>query len=83
MLRSIYQAFTDYALVIVGIFSAYSERTSHWPALCSLGLLLATAIGIDLLLPTWAALTIFAAVGVPLVWFLASVISAYVIHHRR
>ncbi|MDD3610565.1 MAG: hypothetical protein PHI49_12540 [Halothiobacillaceae bacterium] len=83
MLRSIYQAFTDYALAVVGVFSAYSERTSHWPALCSLGLLLAAAIGIDLLLPTWAALTIFAAVGVPLAWFLASVISAYAIHHRR
>lgn len=82
-MHRIYEAFTVYALAVVGGLSAYADRVAHWPPLFALGLPFAVFFGIDLLLPRWLALVIFSAVGVPLAWFLASMVRVYLVHYRR
>lgn len=82
-MHRLYQAFTVYALAVVGALSAYADRVAHWPALYALGLPVAVLFGVDLLLPRWLALVIFSAVGVPLAWFLASMVRVYLVHYRR
>lgn len=82
-MHRIYPAFTTYALAVVGVLSAYADRVTHWPAVFAMGLPFGLLLGVDLLLPRSIALVIFAAVGVPLAWFLASMIRVYFVHYRR
>lgn len=79
----IYEGWTAYSLFVVdSVLSAYS-RTDHWPDLLAFGLPIAVLFGVDLLQPRWAALLVFFALGAPLVWFLASMVRVYLLHHRR
>lgn len=82
-MHHIYHAFITYALTVVGAISAYAERVSHWPARYAIGFPVAVLFGIDLLLPRFFALLIFAAIGVPLAWFIAAMIGVYFTHYRR
>lgn len=71
-MQRIYSMWTAYALFVVSVFSAYSERTDHLPLPVSLGFLLLPMLAADWFLPRWASLSIFAAVGLPLAWFLGT-----------
>lgn len=68
----IYEIWKAYALFVVGVFSAYSERTDHLPLVVSLGMLLVPMVAADWFFPRWASLSLYAAIGLPLAWFLGT-----------
>lgn len=76
-MERIYEMWKAYALFIVAALSAYSERTDHLPAPVAFGFLLLPMLAADWFLPRWASLSIFAAVGLPLAWFLGAVICVF------
>lgn len=65
----IYEVWVAYAAFVIEAFFAYCRRTEHWPVIVSLGLLLVPMFAADWFLPRWASLSLFAAIGLPLVWF--------------
>jgi hypothetical protein len=68
----IYEIWKAYALFVVGVLFAYGERTDHLPMPVSLGFLLLPVLAADWFLPRWASLSVFAAVGLPLAWFMGT-----------
>lgn len=73
-MQRIYDAWKAYAIFIVEVLSAYSSRTDHLPLLVSMGGVLVPLVAADYFLPRWASLSLFAAIGLPLAWFLATMI---------
>lgn len=70
----IYDAWKDYALFIVEVFFAYCERTQHLPVIVTIGTLTIPFLAVDYFLPRWVALPIYAAIGLPLGWFICSML---------
>ena len=68
----IYEIWKAYALLVVEALSAYCRATEHLPVVVSLALLLAPMLAADWFLPRWASLSLFAAIGFPLAWFLGT-----------
>lgn len=65
-MQDIWQAYTN---LIIQAVSAYFSSTEHWPDILSLGVLLAVMLAVGLLLPSWASLSLLAAIGLPWAWF--------------
>lgn len=82
-MQRIYDAWKAYALFIVEAFSAYSSRTDHLPLPVSLAGLFVPMIAADFFLPRWASLSLYAAIGLPLAWFLATMICVFFTYHHR
>lgn len=68
----IYEIWKAYALLIVEALSAYCRATEHLPVVVSLAVLLAPMLAADWFLPRWVSLSLFAAIGLPLAWFLGT-----------
>lgn len=78
----IYEAWKAYAILIVEAVMAYCERTQHF--VVSIGSLILPLFAVDWFLPRWAALSIYAAIGLPLAWFLGSMFWVFFAHeHNR
>ena len=68
----IYEIWKTYALLVIEAVSAYCQKTERLPVVVSLGLLLAPLFAANWLLPRWASLSLYAAIGLPLAWFLGT-----------
>lgn len=76
-MRKLYDLWTSYALAVVEIFFGYTKLTEDWPWPLSMGLLVAPAVLAKVFLPVWVPVALFMAVGLPLVWFLVTMIVTY------
>lgn len=76
----IYEIWKTYAMFIVEAVMAYCERTEHLPFVVSFGGLIAPLFAVDYFLPRWAALPIYAAIGLPLAWFIGSMLWVFFAH---
>jgi len=73
----IYEIWKAYAMLVIEAVSAYCRKTEHLPVVVSLGLLLVPMFAADWFLPRWASLSLYAAIGLPLAWFLGTLILAH------
>lgn len=73
----VHEVWNEYALIIVDALFAYTERTQHLPVVVSFGSLIVPFLVVDYFLPRWVALSIYAAIGLPLAWFLGSMFWAF------
>jgi hypothetical protein len=76
----IYKVWTTYAMLVVEGFSAYSRKTEHWPFAQSMGLLLVPMFAANWFLPRWASLSLYAAIGLPLAWFIGAMFWVFFTH---
>ena len=71
-MHRIYEVWKAYAMLVIDTVSAYCRSTEHLPVVVSLGLLLVPMFAADWFLPRWASLSLYAAIGLPLAWFLGT-----------
>lgn len=76
----IYEVWTTYAMLVVDAVSAYCRKTEHLPFALSLGLLVVPMFAANWFLPRWASLSLYAATGLPLAWFLGMMFRVFFIH---
>ena len=76
----IYEAWKAYAMFIVEAVMAYCERTQHLPIVVSLGSLILPFFAVDWFLPRWVALPIYAAIGLPMLWFIGTMFWVFFAH---
>lgn len=76
----IYELWKIYALFIVDAVFVYSRNTEHLPFVVSLGGLLLPLLAADWFLPRWASLPIYAAICLPLMWFVGCIIGVFINH---
>jgi len=69
-MSGIYEIWKAYAIFIVETMSACCKFIEDLPDAVALGVLILPVVAIKLFLPYWAALTIAAAIGLPMLWFL-------------
>ncbi|RWA36992.1 hypothetical protein [Xylella fastidiosa] len=72
-----------YAMLIVEALSAYYHKTEHLPFVVSFGLLLVPMFLADWFLPRWASLSLYAAIGLPLAWFLGMIFWVFFTHKSQ
>jgi hypothetical protein len=65
----IYAIWKAYAMLVIEAVSAYCRKTEDLPVVVSLGLLLVPMFAADWF-ARWASLSLYAAIGLPLAWFL-------------
>lgn len=73
----IYEIWKAYALFVVEAIFACQRRIEHLPDIVSFGLLLVPLIAVEWFLPRWASLSIFAAIGLPMLWFFGALFCVY------
>jgi hypothetical protein len=76
-MHRIYEAWIAYAMLVTDAVSAYCRRTEHWPFVVSMGLLLIPMFAADWFLPRWASLSLYAAIGLPMVWIFGTMLWVY------
>lgn len=69
-MSGIYEIWKAYAMFIVETVMTCIERTNGLPVAVALGVLILPVVAIKLFLPYWAVLSIAAAIGLPMLWFL-------------
>ncbi|WAK04327.1 hypothetical protein [Methylobacter sp. YRD-M1] len=74
----IYDLWKKYALFVIDAVSAYCRNTEHLPFVVSLGGLLLPLLAAGWFLPRWASLSIYAAICLPLAWFLGCMIGVFI-----
>lgn len=79
----LYEIWKAYAMLVIDAVSAYCRATDHWPAIASLGLLFVPMLAADWLLPRWASLSLYAAIGLPLAWFLGTLFWVFFTHESQ
>lgn len=77
----LYDIWTAYALAVVEAVIGYAELTEDWPVPLSLAVFAAPMVAAKVFLPAWLSMLLFAAVGLPLGWFLVTMILTYYEYH--
>jgi hypothetical protein len=70
-------------MLVIEAVSTYCRKTGHLPDMVSLGLLLVLMFAVDWFLPRWASLSLYAAIGLPLAWFLGTMFWAFFTYEYR
>jgi hypothetical protein len=68
-MSGIYEIWKTYAMFIVETWCACCKHTEGLPNVMAMGVLSLPVIAISWFLPLWAALSIYAAIGLPMLWF--------------
>ncbi|HFQ6795788.1 TPA: hypothetical protein ACHYVO_004840 [Klebsiella quasipneumoniae] len=79
----IYAIWKAYAMLVIEAVSAYCRKTEDLPVVVSLGLLLVPMFAADWFLPRWASLSLYAAIGLPLAWFLGTLFWVFFTHESQ
>ncbi len=77
----LYEIWVAYAMFIVETVSAFSRWMEDLPIIFPLGSMFLALYAVDLFLPRWASLSIYAATGLPMVWYLSTLFYVFFTHH--
>jgi hypothetical protein len=77
----LYELWSAYVMFIVNALLAFAKSMEHLPFIVPFGSLILILGAVDLFLPRWAALSIYAATLLPLVSFLCTMFYVYFTHY--
>lgn len=77
----LYEIWFTYVMFIIDAVSAFSRRMEHLPIIFPLGSMFLTLYAVDLFLPRWAALSIYAATGLPMLSYLGTIFYVFFTHY--
>lgn len=81
-----YELWKAYVMFVIDRLFTYLDKSEEWgwPIAATIALPLLPLFAADWFLPRWASLSVCAAVGVPMAWFLGSMFYVYFAHvHGR
>jgi hypothetical protein len=80
-MNRLYEIWFAYVMFIVNALLAFARSMEHLPFIVPFGSLILVLGAVDLFLPRWAALSIYATTLLPLVSFLCTMFYVYFTHY--
>jgi len=77
----LYEIWFAYVMFVVNAVSAFARSMEHLPIIFPLGSMLLVLGAVDLFLPRWAALSIYAATGLPMLSYLGTIFYVFFTHY--
>ena len=71
----------SYMMLVIDAVTAFSKRTEHLPLIIPLGTMFLAFYAVDFFLPRWAAVSIYAATGLPVAAYLIILLYVFFTHH--
>lgn len=77
----LYKVWFDYVMFVMNALFAFAKSMEHLPFIVPFVSILLVLGAVDLFLPRWAALSIYAATGLPLLSFLCLIFYVFFTHY--
>jgi len=77
----LYEIWFAYVMFVVDAVSAFARSMEHLPIIFPIGSMFLVLGAVDLFLPRWAALSIYAATGLPVAFYLATLFYVFFTHY--